>query len=71
MLSDLSKQIAKPLQCPDCDIDMQFLALRATTPVFVSTLLERTFFLCPNCARLSQQLVVRSVLSSANLNFPL
>jgi hypothetical protein len=71
MLSDLSKQIAKPPQCPDCDIDMQFLALQATRPVFVSTLLERTFFLCPNCGRLSQQLVVRSVLASANLNSPL
>jgi hypothetical protein len=71
MLSDLSKQIAKPLQCPDCDIDMQFLALRPTKHVFVSTLFERSFFLCPNCGRLSQQLMVRSVLSSANLNSPL
>jgi len=54
---NLSKQIAKPLQCPDCDIDMHFLVSKPMTRVFVSTILVRRFFLCQNCGRLSHQLV--------------
>jgi hypothetical protein len=57
MLFNLSEQIAKSLQCPDCNIDMDFLASVRTNRVFVSTILERVFFLCPNCQRLSHRLV--------------
>ena len=61
MLFNLNKQIAKPLrlQCPDCGMDMQFLVSQRAKRVFVSTILERVFFLCPNCQRLSHQLVAR------------
>jgi len=55
MLFDLSKQIAKP-QCPDCKIDMHFLVSQPTKRVFLATILERRFFLCPNCRRLSHRL---------------
>ena len=57
MLFSLSEQITKPLQCPDCDIDMQFLVSQPTKRVFVSTILERKFFLCPNCWRVSYEFV--------------
>jgi len=57
MLLDLSKTIAKPLQCDDCDIDMRFLGSVRIKRVFFSTIMERKFFLCPNCGRLSYVLV--------------
>jgi hypothetical protein len=57
MLFDSSKKLDKPLQCPDCDIDMFFLGSRPTRRVFASTILVRVFFLCPNCQRLSHRLV--------------
>ena len=56
MLFGLTKRIAQPLQCPDCDVDMDFLQAQYTSHVFVSTLLERAFFRCPNCQRLSHRL---------------
>jgi hypothetical protein len=59
MLFNSSAQI-KQLQCPDCDIDMFFLGSRPTRRVFVSTILGRAFFLCPNCQRLSHRLVAMS-----------
>src|SRR5262245_63065212 len=64
MTLDLFSQIAKPLQCPDCEIDMHFLALRPTKRVFVATILERAFFLCPNCQYLSHRLVTMPAPSS-------
>ena len=57
MLLDLKTQIAKPLQCPDCNSDMEFLMSKRTKRVFVSTILERKFFLCPNCWRVSYEFV--------------
>ena len=57
MLLNLISQMAGPLQCPDCSIDMQFLTSQRTKRVFVSTILERRFFVCPNCQRLSHQLL--------------
>jgi uncharacterized protein with PIN domain len=57
MLLDLRTQIAKPLQCPDCNSDMEFLMSKRTKRVFVSTILERKFFLCPNCRRVSYEFV--------------
>src|SRR5262249_35908569 len=61
MLFNSTRQIAKPLQCPDCNIEMEFLVSRPTRPVFVSTILERRFFLCVNCQRLSHRLVAMPV----------
>ena len=57
MLFTSTKQIAKPLQCPVCNTEMEFLVSRPAKPLFVSTNLERRLFLCPNCWRLSDQLV--------------
>jgi uncharacterized protein with PIN domain len=57
MLFNLNKQIAKAPRCPDCDTDMQFLVSERAKRVFVSTILERAFFLCPNCQRLSHRLL--------------
>jgi hypothetical protein len=57
MLINLISKIAEPLQCPDCDTDMQFLKSEWNKRVFLSTILERRFFLCPNCRRLSYELV--------------
>jgi predicted RNA-binding Zn-ribbon protein involved in translation (DUF1610 family) len=57
MLFNLNKQIAKPLQCPDCGLDMDFLASQPMKRVFLSSLLERRFFLCPNCGLLSHGIV--------------
>jgi len=56
MLFGLIKRNAQPLRCPDCDVDMDFLQAQYTSHVFVSTLLERAFFRCPNCQRLSHRL---------------
>jgi primosomal protein N' len=57
MLIGLPKKIAQPLRCPDCDVDMDFLQAQYTSRAFASTLLERTFFRCPNCQRLDHRLV--------------
>jgi hypothetical protein len=57
MLFNWNKQVAKPPQCPDCEIDMQFLVSGRAKRVFVSTLFERALFLCPNCQRISHRLV--------------
>jgi hypothetical protein len=64
MTLDLFSEIAKPLHCPDCNIDMHFLASRPTKRVFVATILERVFFLCPNCQCLSHRLVTMPAPSS-------
>src|SRR5215510_15332366 len=64
MTRDLFSPIAKPQQCPDCDIEMHFLASRPTRRVFVATILERAFFLCPNCRCLSHRLVAMPASSS-------
>jgi hypothetical protein len=53
----LNKKIAQPLRCLDCDVDMDFLLGQYNSRVFVSTLLERAFFRCPNCQRLDHRLV--------------
>jgi len=66
MLFDLSKQLAKPIRCPDCDIEMQLFALRPTKRVSASTILERRFFICMNCQRLSHRLVAMSLDSSSS-----
>jgi hypothetical protein len=58
MLFDPKKKITKPLRCPDCRIDMDFLASQYTRRVFLSTLLERSFFHCPNCGRVSYEVVL-------------
>src|SRR5262249_15258954 len=60
MFFNSSAQIDKRLQCPDCDIDMFFLGSRPTRRVFLSAILERRFFLCPNCGRLSHSVVSTS-----------
>jgi len=57
MLFNSNKQIAKVLQCPDCSIDMLFLGSRPTKRVFASTVLERVFFVCPNCRLLTHKIV--------------
>jgi hypothetical protein len=67
MLFDLGKQIVKPLKCPDCDTDMHFFASQPTKRVFLSTILERKFFLCPNCQRLHYQLVAIPVEQAHNM----
>jgi len=48
----------KSLRCPDCWIDMEFLVSQTTSRVFLSTLLERAFFVCPNCGRVSCEVVL-------------
>jgi hypothetical protein len=45
--------------CPTCDVPMQFQAWRPVKRVFVNTIYERAFFLCPNCHRCIDQLVKR------------
>jgi len=57
MLFDSKKKITKPLRCLDCGADMDFLASQLNGRVFLSTLLERNFFVCPNCGRLSNEMV--------------
>jgi uncharacterized protein with PIN domain len=56
MLIGLTRKNAQPLRCPDCDVDMDFLQSQYTSRVFVSTLLERAFYRCPNCQRLNHRL---------------
>jgi hypothetical protein len=59
MLFDPKKQITKPSQCPDCEIDTDFLLSQAASEVFLSTVLERHLFACPNCGRLGYKTVLR------------
>ena len=75
MLLDLRKQTTKPLQCQDCDIDVQFLASVRFRRVFRSTITKRKFFLCPNCGRLSSAVVAiyqphRSVAMPGSFRWP-
>jgi hypothetical protein len=37
---------------------MEFLVSQTTSRVFLSTLLERAFFVCPNCGRVSYEVVL-------------
>jgi hypothetical protein len=59
MLLDPNKQITKPIRCPDCWADMDFLGAQLNGRVFLSTILERHFFVCSNCGRLSYEIVLR------------
>jgi len=63
---DLSNQTAKPIRCPDCDIDMQLFVSASTSRVFASTILERRLFVCMNCQRLGYQLVAMPLDSSSS-----
>jgi hypothetical protein len=56
MLFDLKKPI---MRCPDCGTDTDFLLSQTTDRVFLSTLVERSLFVCPNCRRLSDGIVLR------------
>jgi predicted RNA-binding Zn-ribbon protein involved in translation (DUF1610 family) len=58
MLFDPNNKVAKVLRCTDCGADMEFLASQLNGRVFLSTLLRRNFFICPDCGRLSQDTVV-------------
>jgi hypothetical protein len=52
MLFDPKKQLATPLRCDDCWVDMAHLGSQGTDEVFVSTIVERHFFFCVDCGRL-------------------
>jgi hypothetical protein len=45
--------------CPNCGIQMHFQGRRPVDRIFVNTIFERAFFLCPNCLRCIDQLVKR------------
>jgi hypothetical protein len=64
MLFNPKNQISKPLRCPDCGADMDYLASQLNGRVFLSTLLERNFFVCSDCGRLSHELVARHLFVS-------
>jgi uncharacterized Zn finger protein len=55
MLFDPKKPITK---CPDCGSDTDFLVSQLTRRVFLSTLLERSFFHCLNCGRVTYEIVL-------------
>ena len=59
MLLDPNKQITKLTRCPDCWADMDFLGVQLNGRVFLSTILERHFFVCPNCGHLGYEIVLR------------
>ena len=59
MLLDPNKQISKLTRCPDCWADMDFLGAQLNERVFLSTILERHFFVCSNCGRLNYEIVLR------------
>ena len=59
MLLDPNKQITKLTRCPDCWADMDFLGAQLNGRVFLSTILERHFFVCPNCGHLGYEIVLR------------
>jgi DNA-directed RNA polymerase subunit RPC12/RpoP len=50
----------KPPQCPTCGVQMLFQARRPVKRMFVQDILsfERALFVCTNCQRLGEQLVV-------------
>ena len=58
MLFDPERQITKLLQCPDCGIDMDFLVHQSTNEVFLSSVLKRQLFVCPDCGRLGYKSVL-------------
>ena len=49
-----------PPKCPSCAVEMQFHASQPAMRRFTQTrtMFERSFFLCPNCRRLGDRLVV-------------
>jgi uncharacterized protein with PIN domain len=55
MTIGLTSQITEPLRCPDCRTEMDFLKSEFLESVFVSTIVERRYFLCPNCQLLSMK----------------
>ena len=55
MLFDPKKLITK---CPDCGTDRDFLLSQTTDRVFLSTLVERSFFHCPSCGRVTYEVVL-------------
>jgi predicted RNA-binding Zn-ribbon protein involved in translation (DUF1610 family) len=57
MLFDPPKQIAQPLRCSDCGASAYFLASQLNGRVFLSALLERNSFVCPDCGRLCNEIV--------------
>jgi predicted nucleic-acid-binding Zn-ribbon protein len=57
MLFD-SKKIRQSLQCPDCGADTHFFQSQLMSRVFLSTLVERNFFVCESCSRLSYEVVL-------------
>jgi hypothetical protein len=57
MLFESKKQITKPLRCADCGANMGFLASQLNRRVFLSTILERNYFVCSDCGRLSHEIV--------------
>jgi uncharacterized protein with PIN domain len=59
MLLDPNKQITKLTRCPDCWADMDFLGAQLNERVFLSTILERHFFVCPDCGHLGYEIVLR------------
>jgi len=59
MLSDSKKQVPTPLRCGDCWGHMAFWGSEATTSeVFLSTVVERHFFMCLNCGRVDHKVVL-------------
>jgi predicted RNA-binding Zn-ribbon protein involved in translation (DUF1610 family) len=53
------QEVTKPLLCADCGANTDILASQLNGRVFLSTLLERHFFVCPDCGRLSIKFAVR------------
>ena len=54
----VSKKITQSSQCPDCGADTHFLQSQLMGRVLLSTLVERNFFVCESCARLSYEVVL-------------
>jgi uncharacterized protein with PIN domain len=47
----------KPPQCPNCSVEMKCHTSHPTKHVFLSTSFACAIFLCPNCSRISDQLI--------------
>jgi len=45
--------------CPTCNVQMRFQAWQPVKRIFVNTIYDRAFFLCPNCLGCIDQLVKR------------